>query len=140
MKADIFSRACHQGALLRIEEACAERVKRLGDLAEKMPFSLERARAETGADLPAEIQARQRALIERWPEMEAQLKEGPPLEAGAPGRDAFFKAWEPVAAASGHIQAVHALGASGRKAGAVWLQKIVDAASALWTEIRAEKK
>jgi bifunctional UDP-N-acetylglucosamine pyrophosphorylase/glucosamine-1-phosphate N-acetyltransferase len=44
MSSDLFARACHAAALERMEESLAERRKRLKELAEKMPLSLERAR------------------------------------------------------------------------------------------------
>mgnify|MGYP007088140499 CR=1 FL=1 len=135
MSADIFSRACHAGALAQIEDGLTERIKRLKELADRMPLSLERARAETGEDLPPAIRAQQQALAHRWPEMEARLKAGPPTTDGAAHRDAFLKEWQQVEAASGHIRAVGALSPAARKAGAAWLQEIADCASALWEKI-----
>jgi UDP-N-acetylglucosamine/UDP-N-acetylgalactosamine diphosphorylase len=130
MPADICGHACHTGALERIEEGLEERLKRLGELAAKMPHSIREAKA-TGADLPADIQAQQRALEECWPRLETRLREGPPSEMDAK-RDAFLKEWETVDAAPGHINAVKALSNSARQAGFEWLQGIVDWASALW--------
>ena len=135
MTGDVYSQACHAGALAQIEEGLKERTKRLTEVAEKMPFSLKRARTETGEDLPPELQTQQQALIDRWPEMEARLKAGPPAGIDAANRDAFLKEWEQSDAASGQSKAVSALGPQTRKAGAAWLQEIVDSASALWTKI-----
>ncbi len=135
MSADIYARACHAGALAQIEDGLGERVKRLKELADRMPGSIERARAETGEDLPPAVLAQQRALADRWPEMEARLKAGPPAGIGAASRDAFMKEWERTDAAEGHCQAVSSLGPSARQAGTAWLQEIVDSASALWTKI-----
>jgi hypothetical protein len=135
MSADPFSRACHSGSLVQIEGGLKERVKRLKQLAEKMPYSMERARAATGEDLPPPIQSQQKALAGRWPEMEAQLRSGPPAETGAAKRDAFLTEWEKTDAAAGHTKAVGALSLSARQAGTAWLQEIVDSASALWTKI-----
>jgi hypothetical protein len=135
MSADAFSRACHAGAIAQIEDALKERVKRLKELADKMPSSLKRARIETGENLPPSIQAQQQALADRSPEIEARLKTGPPAQIGNAHRDVFLKEWEQTDAASGHIKAVNSLSPSARKAGTAWLQEIVDSASALWTKI-----
>jgi hypothetical protein len=135
MSVDVFKQACHAGALSQIEDGLKERVKRLKELAEKMPLSLKRARAETGEDLPTAIQAQQQALIDRWPEIESRLKSGPSATIGAVNRDILMKAWEQTDATSGHSKAVSTLSPQARAAGAAWLQEIVDSASALWTKI-----
>jgi hypothetical protein len=135
MSADIFRQACLIGALAQIEDGLKERVKRLKELAEKMPLSLERARAETGKELPPEVRLQQQALANKWPEMEGRLKSGPPADLGAANRDAFLKEWEHAELSSGHTKAVSALSPLARKAGVAWLQEIVDSASALWTTI-----
>jgi UDP-N-acetylglucosamine/UDP-N-acetylgalactosamine diphosphorylase len=132
MGTDAFRCACHAGALAQIEDALAERIKRLKELAERMPLSIRRARSETGEDLPPALQAQQQALSDRWPEMEARLKSGPPAAIGETHRDAFLQDWERTDSAAGHIAAVACLGPSSRQAGTAWLQEIVDWASALW--------
>lgn len=135
MSADAFSRACHSGALACIEDGLKERIKRLRELADKMPFSLKNARAETGEDLPAQIQAQQQALVDRWPEMETRLEAGPPSTIATANRDAFLKDWDMTEATSGHTRAVNSLSPSARESGAAWLQGIVDSASTLWINI-----
>lgn len=135
MSADMYRKECHAGALLQIESGLKERVHRLSQLAGKMPHSLEHARARTGNDLPPKISAQQRALTDKWPEIEMFLKKGPPAEIGAIERDIFLKAWEQTDPVSGHINAVNALSTSARKSGIAWLQSIVDAASARWIQI-----
>ena len=135
MSADAFSQACHAGALAQIEDALKERTKRLKELADRMSHSLKFARAETGEDLPPKIQAQQQALADKWLEMEARLKEGPPAAAGAGSRNAFLKEWEQTDLSSGHCKAVSALSPEARKAGTAWLQEIVNSAEALWTKI-----
>ena len=75
------------------------------------------------------------ALADKWQEIEARLKAGPPATIGNANRDAFLKEWEQTDASSGHIKAVNALSPSARKAGTAWLQEIVNSASTLWTKI-----
>jgi bifunctional UDP-N-acetylglucosamine pyrophosphorylase/glucosamine-1-phosphate N-acetyltransferase len=135
MSADAFRQACHGGALAQIDDVLKERVKRLKELAEKMPHSIARARAETGDDLPPQVRSQQQALSDRWPAMEARLKAGPQAEIGAAQRDIFLKEWEKTDAASGHGKAVSALDPAARKAGVAWLQEIVESASTIWISI-----
>ncbi|MBN1571311.1 MAG: UDP-N-acetylglucosamine pyrophosphorylase [Acidobacteria bacterium] len=131
MSADAYSRACHTGALAQIEEGLKERLKRLKELADKISLSLKHA----GADLPAGIQAQQQALVNKWPEMESRLKQGPPAETGAQNRDAFLKIWEQAGTAPDHCKAVSALDVQARTAGAAWLQEVVNSVEQLWQKI-----
>jgi hypothetical protein len=130
---DAFSQACYTGALLRIEDGLRERVKRLKELTDKMPLSLERSSSGICKDLPPDLRAKQQALVDRWPEMEARLQAGPPPDIGATKREVFLKEWEHTDTASGHCQALEDLSPSARSAGTAWLQEIVESASALWT-------
>jgi hypothetical protein len=134
LSTDRFRQACHEGALIQIENGLKERLTRLQELAEKMPYSLKQARAETGEDLPPEIQTQQQALIDRWPEMEAQLKAGAIISAGAESRDLLLREWEQTNAADGHIQAVSRFSPASRKAGEAWLQEIVNSATRVWAK------
>jgi hypothetical protein len=135
MSSDAFSKECHAGAIAQIEDGLKERLKRFKELADKMHASIKRAAVETGEDLPAAIKAQQQALIDKSKEMEVRLKAGAPPEIGNASRDTFLKEWEQTDASSGHIKAVNALSPSARKAGAAWLQEIVNSASTLWTKI-----
>jgi hypothetical protein len=135
MLGDRYRRACHAGALECIEDGLKERIRRLDELAGKMSYSLKNARAETGEDLPAPLRAQQQALIDAWPGIKTRLESGVPETIAAADRDAFMREWEKVAAASVYTQAVSALSASARNAGAAWLQAIVHSAAVLWTNI-----
>ena len=135
MSADVFSRACHAGALVRIEDCLKERIKRMSQLADKVAYSAKNARAETGEDLPPGIKARQQVLADHWPDMEARLKGGPPETNGSAHRDVFLEEWEKADVAAGHSEAVRALSHVARKAGAAWLEEIVESAAAHWTRL-----
>ena len=133
MSRSVFHKACYAGAVKRIEEGLTERIKRLRELAGKMPFSLECARQKIGKDLAPEIRAQQQALVDRWPEIEARLKAGPAANIGHAHRTAFLQAWEQIDTALDHVAAVRALPDSVRKAGRAWLQEIVNSAAELWS-------
>jgi acetyltransferase-like isoleucine patch superfamily enzyme len=93
LAADPFGEAVYDGALGQLEVIIEERIKRLKELAGKMPRSLEKARAALGGLLPAVPYAQQQALIDRWPEMEARLTEGSEPETAAVSRDEFLAEW-----------------------------------------------
>ena len=131
MSGDPFLEACRAGAVKRIKSGIDERIKRLKELAGKMPFSLECARNGESVKLSPEIEARQRALAERWPKMEEILLKGADNSVGMAAREAFLDEWEKIPIASGHIEAVYAISRKFRETGAKWLQAIVDAASAI---------
>jgi hypothetical protein len=137
MDCDPFRHACRIGAIERIEDGLKERIKRLKELAEKMPFSLERAGSSPGQDLPAGVQAQQRALIDRWPKIESQLLAGPPSQNASTSRGTFLQALEEVDVSQGHVNAVKALSKSAREAGEDWLQGIVNWAASLWAAVQA---
>ena len=131
MSGDMFLEACRLGAVARIESGIKERVKRLKELAEKMPYSLECARNGKSATLPPEMQARQQALATRWPEMKEHLLNGPDDSVGASMRDEFLNRWKKIPPGGSHVETVRALPREVRETGAKWLQAIVDAASAI---------
>lgn len=136
MGGDPFRQACHAGALARIGEGLQERVKRLGELADKMTYSLGHAGADTGAELPAAIRREQEALAGRWPKMKARLEQGPAEGEGARHRDSFLKEWEEADVSPGHCRAVGGLPPRARAEGSAWLEKIVEGAGALWSNIQ----
>jgi hypothetical protein len=135
MSSDSFACACHAGALKRIEDALEERLKRMREFVSKVRTSLERAHMATGRELRPGIRVRQQALMNRWPEMEALLQAGPPLNTGTAVRDSFFMEWDKTVTGAGHIKAVGSLSTSARKWGAAWLQDIVDWAQVLWIKL-----
>ena len=131
MGSDPFSAACQEGAVAQIESVLAERIKRLKDLAQKMPKSLEYARSDRHLSLPPAVEAQQQALIDRWPGIEKALKAGPRSDAGAAERDRFLKAWEHAGRGS-HTEAVANLSRETRADGAAWLQAVVNCIASLW--------
>jgi hypothetical protein len=113
-----------------LEAAIEERIKRLKELADKMPHSLSIARAEWKGELPPWC-AEQEKLMKQWPILESLLKTGPAEHVGVPHRDEFLKAWEEIDARLAYPKAVGMLSPEARKAGTAWLQAIVDATASL---------
>ncbi len=135
MEGDPFSFACWSGAFNQLDCVLEERLSRLGQLAGKMPGSLEKVRTVLGAGLPDNPFSQQRALAERWPRMEEKLKQGPAPEAGEQARDRFLAAWERMDSGVPYLRAVSMLDAEAKASATVWLQTIVDSAVALWEPV-----
>ena len=132
---DFFRKACHEGAMKQIESGIRERIHRLKELAEKMPYSLECAQSGKSVPLPPEAATRQQMLIDRWPEMAARLQKGPDSSVVVMARDEFLCHWEKASTGVCHIEAVRALSPEACAVGTRWLQAIVDDVAALWEEL-----
>lgn len=129
MGGDPFTEACRRAALVLIDAALDERIKRLGELAGRMDRSLELARSDPALALPPAQEARQRAFRDSWPGTAERLAAGPDEAAGAADRDRFLAAWEKADRTKGHTQAVAGLAPEIKRAGTAWLQAVVDAAA-----------
>ena len=133
MWGDAYAASCWSGAVGRIESAIGERIRRLGELAQKMPLSLELSQSE-GVLEPA-FRIEQLKLLRRWPEMERALAAGPSEGVGAAERDIFLAQWNAIDPGKPYLEAVAQLGDESRAAGSAWLQAIVDSSAAFWNEV-----
>jgi hypothetical protein len=109
----------------------AERIKRLKELSEKMPRSLEFAKADPAHER-ASWYALQEKFLKRWPELESALGTAPGQEQGARDRDLLLREVANVSKGRSYLDAIRALSSDAKKAGSAWLQAIVDAVSRTW--------
>lgn len=130
MDADVYSSACHLGAIARIEDGVAERIRQLNAFSEKLYVSLEMA--GTQDDYPEACRIQQSSFLQRWPELNDVLKHEAPEDVAEDRRDIFLAEWETMDRGMSHIEAVSSLSPAGRDAGTEWLQAIVDYFSCLW--------
>ncbi len=135
MSADPYCKAVYAGALQKLDSIIEERIKRLKELAGKMPQSLEKARSALGIPLPDVPYSQQQALIDRWPETESRLRRGPDPETGAAQRERFLTEWEKIDSGITYLDAVKSLSAKARADGTAWLQAIADACAGLWKKL-----
>jgi hypothetical protein len=135
MAGDAFAAAAWEGAVSQIASVLRERIKRLQEIAEKMPRSLEMARVSRSLALPPALEAQQKAFIERWPAMADALKKGPSVNTGVADRDAFLGEWAKLDVNTPHTKAIEGLTPAARASGTAWLQAVVDAVAALWTNV-----
>ncbi len=121
---DDYARACHAGALSQLDAVLKERIKRLKELAEKMPRSLALNRAAAGGAPPSWCAGQER-LQREWPALVAALQQAPAEALGAAARDRFLQQLEAVRQ-TGYLDTIRALPPTARQDGATWLTSIVD--------------
>jgi UDP-N-acetylglucosamine/UDP-N-acetylgalactosamine diphosphorylase len=131
MSSDSYGQACWKGAIRRIDEAIAERIRRLDELAAKMPRSIEIGDAES--NLPKEIRLQQERFIGKWPSMRIVLEQDTMEKIDAVSCNAFHKEWETVEAKS-YLESISILTPAAKAKGTAWLQSIVDLAAAQWDD------
>lgn len=115
---DPFDRACLAGALANLDLVLAERVKRLGELAAKMDYSIRQLEVQGGQ--AAGFVAAQKNFQAQWPDIEAALKA---LGSAPPAGFA-----EGLPLGESYVKAIQSIAPSVREEGLAWLQSMVDAA------------
>ncbi len=130
MENDPYQRACYEGALGQLGLIVDERIRRLQEVAGKMPQSLELLRAE-GRGKNAEVAETQERFAKDWPLLESALRVSPADDAMAAQRAVLLREIE-AAAGGDYLAAIKALSREARSAGTTWLQAIVDSVASLW--------
>lgn len=129
MRRDRFDRACLKGGLQNIELIRAERIKRLGELADKMEYSAQQlARKEK---IPEKEIETQRRFSNAWAMMESELKRDDWI-GNAPSRDEFLAAVDKIPPGESYVEWIRSMEHKDRQAGQQWLQSMVDEVVALW--------
>ncbi|MBW2067077.1 MAG: hypothetical protein JRJ03_19390 [Deltaproteobacteria bacterium] len=125
---EAMDKGLHLGALEKIETAVKERLKRLGELAGRMPRSMEIHRSNTGGSPPNKVIERQKLFLERWPDIEVSLNQGFEEEGDAGKREEFLAIVDAALGKSGldYISFVRGLSEGESRIGTSWLQGIVD--------------
>ncbi len=124
--------ALYQGAMETLEAAIAERLTRFCVLAEKMAVSRGLVEKHFPVESQTAILRQQREFQERWPEVEACLKDGKESSAGLADRDAFLAKAAAARHASGadYIRVIQSLDRKTAAVGTQWLRQAVDAVAA----------
>ncbi len=131
MRRDEFDHACYKGGLRNIEMVLAERIKRLGDLAQKMKSSFQWLEKQAGA--PESIIASQRLLHTSWETIEFELKQSDWAE-NSTAKATFLAALESVPVGGAYTETIQSLGPEAQNVGQVWLQSLVDEVAKLWPQ------
>jgi len=116
---DAFDQAVLDGGIANLELVLTERIKRLGDLADKMEASVQWLEANSGN---AEIIDEQKRFRAAWPEITERLAQ---IET-APA-DEFIQSITDLPSKESYTAAIQSLSPAAREAGRTWLQSVVDA-------------
>jgi UDP-N-acetylglucosamine/UDP-N-acetylgalactosamine diphosphorylase len=124
-RGDNMMTALHEGALEKLDMAFKERIKRLGDVAGKMPESIELLQ---GKDLSGNVIEKKKEFMNKWDDMERTFKDALEYEGDSANRDKFLDSVNEGIRlkGSGYIEAIKGLGEGGSAAGVLWMQGIVD--------------
>ena len=126
---DEFDQACYEGALHNLDLILAERIKRLGGLAQNMKKSFEWL--EKQSDTPEDIIASQRLFHTSWETMACELKQSNRNE-NTEAKKTFLSAIESIPIGGAYTEAIQSLERDVQQAGQVWLQSIVNEVAKLW--------
>jgi UDP-N-acetylglucosamine/UDP-N-acetylgalactosamine diphosphorylase len=126
---DPWKTHAYEGAVGRIDQAIRERVRRLGELARKLPETLRIAAEELGRDLNEPPYAVQRRFADTWPTL-AGVLEDPALGDAVAGEHAgAIRALRDRVVGPDYLAAVRALPDTVRAEGSAWLQAVVACAA-----------
>jgi len=126
--ANPIEKAIHNGALEKIEMVISERIKRLKEVADKMPRSIE-LYAEIMKDHALQRQQDfRREIFEQWSHVEAFLTDCYEKEGNVEKRDKFFNLIQQKIDKKGkhYIEVIKGLGNTEAAIGSEWLQGLVD--------------
>jgi len=129
MRADPFDHAAHQGALLVLDMVLAERIKRLDELAGKMPASIELLARKHDERSQACLREQQK-LQKNWPGIKEGLLAGSAVPAKA--ADALSGLANAAAPAGDYLKWVAALGQESQAQISRTLDTVVSATTSLW--------
>lgn len=134
MHSDPYREACRLGALQQLEVILKERIKRLQELAEKMPESIRLLEADPEVSQRERCLAQQRKWVADWPNIKESLKQAVSPEPFTDEGHRFMEAWNQQDQQV-YIESLKALAPEIKKAGTAWLQSIVDQTAACWTSV-----
>ncbi|MBA4386707.1 MAG: UDP-N-acetylglucosamine pyrophosphorylase [Verrucomicrobia bacterium] len=125
-----WEKACHAGALQKLEVVLDERFKRLTELAANVKHSMSVAGGPGKAEKAWVGQ--QKKFTHNWPAMAERIRTINTASLAVGARDALLDALQKEDKRYGYLESVRKLDRKARAAGARWLQAIVDSVSSLW--------
>lgn len=136
MGGDQFQAACLAGALERLEDILKERVNRLGELAGKMPHSIELNMSAGGHDEKTYLQ-QQKSFASHWPEMLEKISQHAQYEGNLAQRNILLAELSITRGRRSYLETVASLNAKAQASAIGWLQSIVDRMAGIWkTELK----
>lgn len=122
---DDFDQAALEGGIRNLELILAERIKRLGDLADKFNYSMEWLEANAGSE---EIIDRQKEFVNKWPDIESQF-----ATLTIQPDEEFITYFKNIQHKETYTETIQALDPHIQEAGRAWLQSIVNDVEKFWS-------
>ncbi|MCK9275289.1 MAG: UDP-N-acetylglucosamine pyrophosphorylase [Syntrophales bacterium] len=120
----LFGRALYQGAIETLDSALKERIKRFGELAGKMPLSIEIAQKILPGRKGGSLVRRKKEFQEAWPRLKEHF-ETFPADTAAPERLGVFMTALQEKRKDRYIETIKALDGKEAAEGAGWLQAVI---------------
>ena len=120
--------ALHHGALETLEMAIEERLKRLGEVAARMPDSIKIYKKTSGGRFSDKAVGAKMEFHDRWQDMEGVFRNGYKEQGDLSKRDAFLKVLEKACkqGKKDYLSTIKGLNEKEKDIGTSWLQGIVD--------------
>jgi len=125
---DPMRKALYGGAVEKIDVIIAERIKRLKDLVQKLPDSIEGYTKVKGKKPPQKLLEQKRELHEQWDKIEASLKDSSEKKGPKDLREEFIATVKESLKNQGpdYIEVTRGLPEEASNKGTMWLQRLVD--------------
>jgi UDP-N-acetylglucosamine/UDP-N-acetylgalactosamine diphosphorylase len=122
-----MEKALHKGAVERLGKAIEERIQRLGEVAGRMPRSIEIYKDVTGERFSQKTVFRKQQFYERWQDLEQTFRTSLEREGDPSKREQFLKIIEKTIRKNGknYVRAIKALSERESSVGVSWLQGLV---------------
>jgi UDP-N-acetylglucosamine/UDP-N-acetylgalactosamine diphosphorylase len=133
MVRDPFQSACFDGALEQLESMAGERIKRLDELAGKMPLSIELNKQTGTAD--ASCLQPQKHFADSWQRMKEEILRLVQFEGETSKRDVLLSEISAGHGRHQYLKAITLLSPEGKSCASLWLQSIVDRVSGIWKTV-----
>ena len=128
MGKDKLAQGLYEGAVEKLEMAIEERLNRLGEVAGRMPRSIEIYKKMAGERISEKNIRKKKEFLDQWQEMESAFRQGFESQGDPSKRDAFLKIMEKAKSRKGedYLSAIKGLNEKESSAGTLWLQGLVD--------------
>jgi bifunctional UDP-N-acetylglucosamine pyrophosphorylase/glucosamine-1-phosphate N-acetyltransferase len=125
---DLLGVALHEGAVEKLDMAIGERLQKLGEVAERMPHSIELDKEITKGRLSETTVLKKQEFFDRWQQIEQVLREGLDSPGDPSKQDSFLEIIERAIRSDGnnYVAIIKGLKQAESDIGISWLQGLVE--------------
>lgn len=123
-----MEKALIAGAVDKLHKCIDERLKKFGEVANRMPQSIELYKKITSGRTHDKIILKKQEFFERWPDMQNVFKDCLDLKGSPPEKEAFLSIIDEIISRKGknYLMAIKSLNNAQAQIGTTWLQRLVD--------------